>query len=84
MARQDGAVSLAIGATLSIGGAETLDTLTNNGTVNIGVGALSTMKGFKKLNLDPKLVLKFVPQVLEWAQKNGGPQLKAILEKVLK
>ena len=41
-------------------------------------------EGFKKLGLDPKLVLEFVSKILEWAQKSGGSQLKAILEKVLK
>ncbi|MFV0446545.1 MAG: DUF2780 domain-containing protein [Planctomycetaceae bacterium] len=49
------------------------------------LGKLATVaEGFKKLGLDPKMVLQFIPKVLEWAQKNGGPQLKAILEKVLK
>jgi hypothetical protein len=39
--------------------------------------------GFKQLGLDPKLVLEYVPRILEWVQKNGGPQLKVLLEKVL-
>lgn len=43
----------------------------------------SVAEGFKKLGLDPKMVLEFVPKILEWAQKQGGPHLKTILEKVL-
>lgn len=50
-----------------------------------GLGKLAAVaEGFKKLGIDPKLVLQFVPKILEWVQKNGGPQLKVILEKVLK
>jgi hypothetical protein len=49
------------------------------------LGKLASLAdGFKKLGLDPKLILEFVPKVLEWAQKNGGAQLKVLLEKVLK
>ena len=55
---------------------------------SLGVGDLGKLvgvaDGFKKLGLDPKMVLQFIPKILEWAQNAGGPQLKAILEKVLK
>jgi len=48
------------------------------------LGKLASLaEGFKKLGLDPAMVLKFVPAILAWAQKQG-PAIKAILEKVLK
>jgi hypothetical protein len=40
--------------------------------------------GFKKLDLDPGLISKFVPIILQFVQSKGGSNVKGILEKVLK
>lgn len=53
-----------------------------------GAGKLGNLaalaSGFKKLDLDPKLVNKFVPIILQFVQSKGGGNVKGILEKVLK
>ncbi len=61
------------GLTSSLGG----------GAANLGnLAALAS--GFKKLDLDPKLVNKFVPIILQFVQSKGGSNVKGILEKVMK
>lgn len=53
-----------------------------------GAGKLGNLaalaSGFKKLDLDPKLVNKFVPIILQFVQSKGGSDIKGILAKVLK
>lgn len=49
-----------------------------------GLGSLATLAGgFSKLGLDAEMVGKFVPQVLQYVQNQGGDGVKNLLEKVL-
>ena len=53
-----------------------------------GAGQLGNLAalagGFKKLNLDPGLISKFIPIVMSFVQSKGGDSIKGILEKVIK
>ena len=48
------------------------------------LGALASLAGgFSKLGLDTEMVGKFVPQVLEYVQSQGGDGVRSLLEKVI-
>ncbi len=48
------------------------------------LGSLAALAGgFSKLGLDTEMVSKFIPQVLEYVQSQGGDGVKGLLEKVL-
>ena len=48
------------------------------------LGSLATLAGgFSKLGLDTDMVSKFIPQVLEYVQSQGGAGVKGLLEKVI-
>lgn len=49
------------------------------------VGNLATLAaGFSKLDIDSATVSKFVPIVLSFVERQGGEEIKGILEKVFK
>ena len=52
-----------------------------------GAGALGSLAalagGFSKLGLDTEMVGKFVPQILQYVQSQGGDGVRSLLEKVI-
>lgn len=49
------------------------------------LGSLASLAGgFSQLGLDSSMVGKFVPEVLSFAQNQGGDVIKGLLEKVMK
>ncbi len=53
---------------------------------NLGsLGSLASLAGgFSQLGLDTSMIGKFVPEVLSFAQRQGGDVVRGLLEKVLK
>lgn len=47
-------------------------------------GLASLASGFDKLKLDPSMVAKFVPVLLDFVKSRGGETVVALLSKVLK
>ncbi len=48
------------------------------------LGSLAALAGgFSKLGLDTEMVGKFVPQVLQYVQNQGGDGVRSLLEKVI-
>jgi hypothetical protein len=75
--------SLISAAPASGGGPGGLGKLFSGITGNKG-GVAELTGGFAKLGLDGSMIGKFVPIVLSFVQSQGGEDVKAILEKVLK
>lgn len=49
-----------------------------------GLGSLAALVGgFSKLGLDMEMIGKFVPQVLQYVQSQGGEGVRNLLEKVI-
>jgi len=49
-----------------------------------GLGSLAALAGgFSKLGLDTEMVGKFIPQILQYVQSQGGEGVKSLLEKVI-
>ncbi|WP_447969110.1 DUF2780 domain-containing protein [Nitrospira sp. M1] len=50
-----------------------------------GLGSLAALAGgFSKLGLDAEMIGKFVPQVLQYVQSQGGDGVRSLLEKVIR
>ncbi|GJL64063.1 MAG: hypothetical protein NPIRA04_27170 [Nitrospirales bacterium] len=49
-----------------------------------GLGSLAVLAGgFSKLGLDTEMIGKFIPQVLQYVQSQGGDGVRSLLEKVI-